>query len=86
VASSAHPGMMGALMSRQPPSSRVVPATIRAVRAGDEISVAVEGGFVRRRAPTDGALVELSERDVFVTADALLDVLRTLGLLPSTSR
>jgi hypothetical protein len=52
---------------------------LRAVRAGDEISVAVEGGFARRRAPTDGVLIALADRDVFVRVDAILEVLQLLG-------
>lgn len=54
------------------------------MRAGDEISVEVEGGFVRRRAPSDGVLVQLDDRDVFVGADALVEALRTLGRIPTT--
>lgn len=57
---------------------------LRVVRAGDEISVEVEGGFARRRAPSDGVLVQLDDRDVFVGADALAEALRTLGRLPNT--
>jgi len=57
---------------------------LRVVRAGDEISVEVEGGFVRRRAPSDGVLVQLDDRDVFIGADALVEALRTLGRIPTT--
>jgi hypothetical protein len=54
------------------------------VRAGDEITVSVLGGFVRRRAPTDGVVVQLDDRDVFVGADLLVEALRTLGRIPNT--
>ena len=57
---------------------------LRVVRAGDEISVEVEGGFVRRRGPSDGVLVQLDDRDVFIGADALVEALRTLGRIPTT--
>jgi hypothetical protein len=52
---------------------------LRAVRAGDEISIPVEGGFARRAAPSDGLVIELADRDVFVPVDALLEALRLLG-------
>ena len=52
---------------------------LRAVRAGDEITVAVDGGFARRRAPTDGIVVQLPDRDVFLPVDAVLEALRLLG-------
>jgi hypothetical protein len=73
-------------MSRHSPSSPVGSPTIRTVRADDEITVPVEGGFARRRAPADGILVQLTDRDVFVTADALVEALRTLGRIPSSAR
>jgi hypothetical protein len=78
--------MMGAHMSGPSPQPRVESPIIRAVRAGDEVSVQVEGGFVRRRAPSDGIVVELPDRDVFVTADALVEALRTLGRIPTSPR
>jgi hypothetical protein len=78
--------MMGAFMSPQAPPPRVEGPAVRAVRAGDEISVEVEGGFVRRRAPADGIVVQLADRDVFVSADALIEALRNLGRIPSTGR
>ena len=56
--------------------------TIRAVRAGDEITVAVEGGFARRHAPSDGVLVMLPDRDLFLPAALLVEALRGLGQLP----
>jgi antitoxin (DNA-binding transcriptional repressor) of toxin-antitoxin stability system len=59
---------------------------MRAVRAGDEIIVEVEGGFVRRLAPADGVVVELADREVFVPADALVEALRTLGRIPNPNR
>jgi len=55
---------------------------IRSVRAGDDLSVEVEGGFVRRHAPADGVVIETPERDLFVAADELMAVLRALGRLP----
>jgi hypothetical protein len=55
---------------------------LRTVRAGDEITVAVEGGFARRRAPTDGVIIQLSDRDLFLSADALVEALRALGRTP----
>jgi hypothetical protein len=78
--------MMAPSMTRHPPPSPVPLPTVRAVRAGDEISVEVEGGFARRRAPADGIVVELAEKDVFVTAEALLEALHALGRLPPASR
>ena len=75
--------MMAPVRKPSPPSA--VPSPIlRVVRAGDEISVEVEGGFARRRAPTDGVMVQLDDRDVFVGADALVEALRTLGRMPTT--
>jgi hypothetical protein len=53
--------------------------TLRAVRAGEEISVQVDGGFVRRAAASDGVVIELVDRDVFVSAELLLEALRALG-------
>jgi hypothetical protein len=78
--------MMPPFMPRHAPPTRVESPTIRAVRAEDEITVEVEGGFARRRAPTDGIIVQLPDRDVFVTAEALVEALRTLGRLPSSGR
>jgi hypothetical protein len=52
---------------------------VRPVHAGDEISVQVEGGFARRPAPSDGVIVELPDRDVFLAAETLVEALRTLG-------
>jgi hypothetical protein len=69
---------------RRSPGPAVASPVIRAVRAGDEISVSVLGGFVRRRAPSDGVVVQMDDRDVFVTADLLVEALRTLGRIPST--
>jgi hypothetical protein len=69
---------------RRSPEPAVPSPVIRAVRAGDEISVPVLGGFVRRRAPADGVVVQLDDRDVFVSADLLVEALRTLGRIPNT--
>lgn len=55
---------------------------VRPIRTGDEISVAVEGGFVRRKAPCDGVVVEVPERDVFLPAESLIEALRQLDALP----
>jgi hypothetical protein len=55
------------------------PPQLKPVRAGDEISVQVEGGFARRHAPSDGVLVALPDRDVFLPVDDLVAVLRALG-------
>jgi hypothetical protein len=52
------------------------------VRAGDEITVAVEGGFARRRAPADGIVVQLPDRDVFLPVDTVLEALRLIGRTP----
>jgi hypothetical protein len=78
--------MMAAFMARHPAPARVESPVVRAVRANDEITVEVEGGFARRRAPTDGILVQLPDRDVFIGADALVEALRTLGRIPATGR
>jgi hypothetical protein len=72
------------VMRRNSPEPAVPSPVIRAVRAGDEITVEVEGGFVRRRAPSDGVVVQTGERDVFVAADLLVEALRTLGRIPTT--
>lgn len=56
--------------------------TLRPVRAGDELTLAVENGYVRRRAPSDGVVIEMPDREVFVPADELLEALRALGLVP----
>ena len=63
----------------QPPPPTPV---LRPVRAGDEITVPVEGGFARRRASGDGLIVELPDRDVFLPVDAVLEALRILGRAP----
>jgi hypothetical protein len=55
---------------------------LRPVRAGQEITVAVEGGFARRAATGDGLLVELPDRDVFLPVDAVIEALRVLGRAP----
>jgi hypothetical protein len=78
--------MMSALMPRHHPASPVQSATVRAVRAGDDFTAEVEGGFVRRRVPSDGIVVQLPDRDVFVTAEALIEALRTLGRLSGPTR
>jgi hypothetical protein len=75
-----HPGV-GMMRAKQMPR-RPAPAAspvLRAVRAGDEISIPVEGGFARRSAPSDGVIIELAERDVFVPVAALLEALQLLG-------
>jgi hypothetical protein len=69
---------------RRTPTPAVATPVIRAVRAGDEITVQVLGGFVRRRAPSDGVVVQMDDRDVFVDADILVEALRTLGRIPQT--
>jgi hypothetical protein len=78
--------MMAPFMARHPSGPRVDSPTIRAVRANDEITVQVEGGFARRRAPSDGVVVQLDDRDVFLGADALIEALRTLGRIPGAGR
>jgi hypothetical protein len=70
-------------MRRPGPEPAIASPTIRAVRAGDEISVEVVGGFVRRHAPSDGVVVQMDDRDVFVTADVLVEALRALGRIPN---
>jgi hypothetical protein len=81
--------MMPPSMARHPPPPRShapSPPTLRLVRADDEISVEVEGGFVRRRASADGVVIELGDRDVFVTADALVEALQALGRISATGK
>jgi hypothetical protein len=68
---------------RRTPTPALTSPVIRAVRAGDEITVQVLGGFVRRRSPSDGVVVQMDDRDVFVDADLLVEALRTLGRIPS---
>jgi hypothetical protein len=77
-------GRMMAGMPRRTPEPALASPTIRAVRAGDEITVEVLGGFVRRHAPSDGVVVQMDDRDVFVDADLLVEALRTLGRIPTT--
>jgi len=48
---------------------------LRPVRAGDEYSKAVEGGFRRARAPEDGLVVEQEDRTLFLSRRALLEAL-----------
>jgi hypothetical protein len=55
---------------------------LKPIRAGEEITVQVEGGFARRHAPSDGVMVALPDRDVFLAIDDLLQVLRALGRYP----
>jgi hypothetical protein len=59
------------------------PVRVRPIRAGDEISVAVEGGFVRRKAPVDGIAIETPERDIFLPVDSVLEALRQLDAAPA---
>ena len=59
------------------------PPELKPIRAGEEISVQVEGGFARKRAPSDGVIVSLPDRDVFVPADDLLTALRAIGRYPT---
>ena len=70
-------------MRRPTPEPALASPMIRAVRSGDEITVQVLGGFVRRRAPTDGVVVQMDDRDVFVDAEVLVEALRTLGRIPT---
>lgn len=51
---------------------------IRPVRAGDEIIVEVEGGFVRRPAPCDGLAVETADRELFLPAAAVTHAMKLL--------
>jgi len=67
------------MMARMKPPPSASEPVIRAVRAGEEISVQVDGGFVRRSAPSDGVVIELFDRDVFISAEAMLEALRALG-------
>jgi hypothetical protein len=69
------------MMPAMPPEPARTPP-LRPVHAGEEISVAVEGGFARRRAPGDGLIVELPDRDLFLPVDAVLEALRVLGRAP----
>lgn len=62
--------------------SQPVPVQLRPVQTGDDVVVAVEGGFVRRKAPCDGAVIELPDREVFLPAEALIEVLQRLDRLP----
>jgi hypothetical protein len=55
---------------------------LRPVRAGQEITVAVEGGFARRCATGDGLLVELPDRDLFLPVESVVEALRVLGRTP----
>ena len=59
------------------------PIRVRPVRAGEEISVAVEGGFVRRKAPVDGIAIETPERDIFLPVESVLEALRQLDVVPT---
>lgn len=40
----------------------------------------VEGGFVRRHAPSDGLVVQTPERDVFLPVEVVVEAMRLLGL------
>jgi hypothetical protein len=72
--------MMCSTMS--PRSSLPDSPVLRPVRAGQEITVAVEGGFARRLATGDGLMVELPDRDLFLPVDAVIAALRVLGRAP----
>src|SRR5205814_1244838 len=61
---------MMAAMRRPSPEPAIASPTLRAVRAGDEITVQVLGGFARRRAPSDGVMVQMDDRDVVAAAEA----------------
>lgn len=57
-------------------------AQIKAVRTGDVISVAVEGGFIRRPVPSDGLVVSAPDRDLFIATNDVLKALAELGIYP----
>lgn len=57
---------------------------LRPVRAGDDITVQVENGFVRRRASEDGIVIELPDRDLFLSTEPVLECLRALGKVPAS--
>lgn len=54
--------------------------SVRPVRAGDEITKAVEGGFRRDRASSDGILVVTADRDIFIPLDMLGAPLAKVGI------
>jgi hypothetical protein len=61
------------------PASSEKQIVLRPVTKGGEISVEVEGGFVRRQAPCDGIAIETETQSVFVPAEKLEEALAKLG-------
>jgi hypothetical protein len=61
------------------PASSEKQIVLRPVAKGGEISVEVEGGFVRRQAPCDGVSIETESQSFFVPADKLEEALAKLG-------
>lgn len=51
---------------------------LRPVAPGDAISVEVQGGFVRRGAPSHGLVVETESLDIFLPYDKVKDALLAL--------
>lgn len=61
---------------------------LRPIPAGAEISLEVEGGYILRTAPEDGVSIETEDRNIFVPARMLHEVLTKLGhevLAPATA-
>jgi len=59
---------------------------LRPVLAGEEYSLAVEGGYVRRPVPADGIVIEEADSEIFLPADKLREALANLESRQSTAR
>lgn len=60
--------------------------TIRPVRKGVPFSREVQGGVYRTPAPSDGLVIDLADKDVFLDAIAVAIELRKLGYTVESRR
>ena len=51
---------------------------LRAVLEGDDMVVAVEGGFIRRSVPEDGLVVAIAAEELFLPESKIVEALRAL--------
>ncbi|MDX2020831.1 MAG: hypothetical protein SF187_11365 [Deltaproteobacteria bacterium] len=51
---------------------------LRAVLEGDDMMVAVEGGYIRRAAPEDGLVVATGADEMFLPEGKIVEALRAL--------
>lgn len=51
---------------------------LRAVQEGDDMVVAVEGGYIRRAVPEDGVVVATGAEELFLPESKIVEALRAL--------